>query len=133
MRVLIRSGAGFLIAAALAGCGTAAAPGIPDPLATAGPPGPTAGSRAEATVLAGLLLSRLDLPPGASRLPPEPLPASLRDPASGCECPTTYVDVHQMFAAAQPVASMVTALEARAPAGQGAVAVIISQALRLTP
>ena len=117
MRVPIRLGAGLVLAAALAGCGTGTAPYTPDPLATAAPPGPPAGSRAEAAALAGQLLSRLDLPPGASRLPPEPLSASLREPASGCECPTTYIDVHQVFAGPQPVASVVTALEARAPAG----------------
>jgi len=59
----------------------------------------------------------LRLPPGALRLPAEPLPPSLSQPAFGCEGCTAYVDVHQLFAVAAPVASVVAILSARAPAG----------------
>jgi hypothetical protein len=116
MRVLIRTGLALAALAALAACGTATAP-VPDPLSTAMPPGPPPGSRAEATTLAGLLLSRLDLPPGALRQAGEPLPPSLSQPAYGCAGCTAYVDVHQLFAVAEPVASVVTFLAAHAPAG----------------
>jgi hypothetical protein len=117
MRVLIRTGLVLAVAAALAACGTSPPPDTPDPLATAMPPGPPPGSRAEATTLGGQLLSRLRLPPGALRLPAEPLPPSLSQPAVGCAGCTTYVDVHQLLALAEPVASVVTFFAAHAPAG----------------
>ena len=117
MRVLLRTGLVLAAAAALAACGTAAAPNTPDPLATAMPPGPPPGSGAEATALGGQLLSELRLPPGTLRLADEPLPPSLSEPAYGCAGCTDYVDVHQLFAAPEPVDSVVTFLAAHAPAG----------------
>jgi hypothetical protein len=117
MGVLIRTSLVLAAAAALAACGTATAPHPPHPLATAMPPGPPSGSRVEATEFAGLLLSKLHLPPGALRLPAEPLPASPGQPWFGCAGCTTYVDVYQRFAVAEPVASVVTRLAAHAPAG----------------
>jgi hypothetical protein len=117
MRVLIRTGLVLASLAAVAACGTATAPYSPDPLATAMPPGPPPGSRAEATALGGLLLAQLHLPPGALRLPGQPLPPSLSEPAFGCAGCTAYVDVHRLFALAEPVASVVTVLATHAPAG----------------
>jgi hypothetical protein len=117
MQVLIRTGLAVAAAMALAGCGTTAAPSTPDPLATAVPPGPPPGSRAEATALGGQLLSRLHLPPGALRLPSASPPPALSQPVSGCAGCTAYVDVYQLFAVAAPVASVVTVLAAHAPAG----------------
>ncbi|MGH3152738.1 MAG: hypothetical protein ACRDOB_18685 [Streptosporangiaceae bacterium] len=112
---------------ALAACGTAAAPHPKDPhpkdphprdpRATAMPPGPPAGSRAEATALGGLLLSRLRLPPGTLPRPAEPVPQSLSEP--GCAGCIVYADVHRLFAVAEPVASVVATLSAHAPAGLG--------------
>jgi hypothetical protein len=117
MRVAIRMGVVLAAAVALAGCGTGTTPYPGDPLATAMPPGPPAGSRAEAAKFAGLILSRLYLPPGALRLPPEPLPPSLSEPAFGCAGCTAYVDLHQLFAVAQPPDSVVAVLAAHVPAG----------------
>jgi hypothetical protein len=117
MRVLIRTGLILAAVAALAACGTATMPHPRDPPATAMPPGAASGSRAEATALGGLLLSKLRLPPGTLPRPAQSLPPSLSEPALGCAGCTTDVDVHQLFAVAEPAASVVATLSAHAPAG----------------
>jgi hypothetical protein len=118
MRVLIRTGLVLAVAAALAACGTATGPHLRDPRATAMPPGPPAGSRAEATALGGRLLSKLRLPPGTLPLPARFLPPSLSEPpAIGCGGCLVYADVHQLFTVPEPAASVVATFSAHAPAG----------------
>lgn len=118
MRVLIRIGLILAAAAALAACGTATGPQPRDPRATAMPPGPPAGSRAEATALGGQLLSKLRLPPGTLPRPAKFLPPSLSGPpAIGCGGCLVYADVHQLFTVPEPAASVVAAFSAHAPAG----------------
>jgi hypothetical protein len=115
--------------ATLTACGSAAAPpaGGPHPPAVqpdaAHPrsplPTPPAGSRAEAVALAGSLLSRLILPPGASRLPHAPLPPSLAESAYGNGDVTPSLDQYQLFALAQPMSAAAAFLAAHVPPGLG--------------
>ena len=122
-------------AAALAACGSVAAPpasgphsSLATPLASGAPPAsatpsapatpdPPSGSRAEAAALARLILSRLQLPPGARRLPPDPLPPSLSQPATGYAGSATSLDQHQLFALTQPMGTAAAFLAAHLPAG----------------
>lgn len=119
--------------AALAACASVTAPpaGGSDPGASrpaaavrpdaARPPspvsGPPAGSRAEAAALARQLLSRLVLPSGARRLPPEPVPPALTAPAYGPAAVTPSLDQYRLFALAQPMAAAAAFLAAHVPAG----------------
>ena len=112
-----------LAAASLAGCGTASAlpAGGPssDPARTtqaSAIPGPPAGSRAEATALAGKLLSRLRLPAGTRRLPPAPAPPFLSQPAEE-PADSALVDVHRFFAAPLPSNALSAYLVAHVPDG----------------
>jgi hypothetical protein len=115
---------------ALAACGSVAAPpasgphsspgGLPLASATrpaAAVPGPPAGSQAEAAALARRMLSRLRLPPGARRLPPDPLPPALRQPAIEIASGTASLDQHQLFALTQPMDTAATFLAVHVPAG----------------
>jgi hypothetical protein len=126
MRVGIGASLVLAIAATLAAtatltaCGSAAAPPAsgPHPGRTASAvPGPPPGNRAEAAALAGRILSRLRLPPGARRLPPTPLPSSLSEPAFQYAGGAAYLDLHQLFAVALSMNSVATALAAHVPAG----------------
>ncbi len=74
-------------------------------------------SRAEAAALAGQLLSRLRLPAGARRLPATPLPASVSQPAFFPVASVTYLDLHRLFAVAQPLDALAEIMAARVPAG----------------
>jgi len=132
--------AASLTAVSLAGCGTVrvpsastpsarpgaatSAPGLPTRLAhsslTTPAPGlaaPPAGSRAEATALAGRLLSLLELPAGARRLPATSLPPSLREPATEVAGASASLDLYRLFAVPQPLDALAGALAARVPAG----------------
>jgi hypothetical protein len=110
-------------ASTLAGCGTvtvppagarSARPGASTPAPAV--PGPPAGSRAEATALAGRLLSRLRLPSGARRLPATPLPPAVRQ-AYAAPGGADHLDLYRLFAAAQPMNALAGVLAARVPAG----------------
>jgi hypothetical protein len=127
MRVVTRTilvlATASLAAASLAGCGTASAlaAGGPssDPARTTQAPGipaPPAGSRAEATALAGKLLSRLRLPAGTRRLPPAPAPPFLGQPAYE-PADSDLLDVHRFFAAVLPPAALSSYLVAHVPDG----------------
>ena len=83
-------------------------------------PGPPSGSRAEAAALAGQLLSRLPLPPGTGRLPQDPLPQSLREPAYGPADVTPSLDQYRLFALPQPMNTAAAYLAAHVPVGLGA-------------
>ena len=132
--------AASLTAVSLAGCGTVRVPsastpsarpgaatsarGLPTRLAhstlTTPAPGlaaPPAGSRAEATALAGRLLSLLELPAGARRLPATSLPPSLREPATEVAGASASLDLYRLFAVPQPLDALAGALAARVPAG----------------
>jgi hypothetical protein len=123
-------------AVALAACGSVVAPpasgprsspgGTPRASATrsapatrsaAAIPRPPAGNRAEAAALARLLLSRLRLPPAARRLPPDPLPPSLSQPATQYAGAPASLDQHQLFALTQPMDAAAAFLAAYVPAG----------------
>jgi hypothetical protein len=82
-----------------------------------GVPGPPAGSRSEAAALARLLLSRLRLPAASRRLPPDPLPPSLSQPATQYASGSASFDQHQLFALAQPLGAAAAFLAAHLPAG----------------
>ena len=121
MRVLIGVALVLATVAALAACGTVAAP-------AAGPhahpadttpviPGPPGGSRAQAAALAGQVLARLQLPAGTRRLPPKPVPPSLREPALGTAIGDTSFDLPQFFVVPQPMGAVEAGLAAHAPAG----------------
>ncbi|HTX26946.1 MAG TPA: hypothetical protein VME19_08025 [Streptosporangiaceae bacterium] len=123
MRVVIAVIGAMVTAASLAACGTAAAPRAAGPdLHTAGAtltgavPGPAAGSRAEATALAQELLSRLRLPAGTRRLPATPLPAPVSDAFAAPGGPDD-LNLHQLFAVAQPLDALAAVMAARVPAG----------------
>jgi len=120
MRVLVRAGLVLATTATLAACGSVAAPtasGHPaDGKPASASPGPPAGSRAEAAALAKLMMSRLRLPSGARRLPPTPVPRSLREPPLWVEAAAT-IDVHWLFELEQPMAAAAAILTARVPAG----------------
>ena len=106
----------------LAGCGTRMAdqsarqsardrPGL---AATAGSPG--AGSAAGAHGLAGRLLTRLVLPPGARPVRMRALPPLLRQPqipAGG----THEADVHRLFLLSEPMSAVQSFLRAHLPTG----------------
>ena len=123
-------------AVALAACGSVVAPPASGPRSSPGGtprasatrsapatrsaatiPGPPAGNRAEAAALARLMLSRLRLPPGARRLPPDPLPPSLSQPATEIAGGTASLGQHQLFALAQPMDAAAAYLAAHVPAG----------------
>jgi hypothetical protein len=123
-------------AVALAACGSVVAPPSSGPRSSPGGtprasatrsapatwsapafPGPPAGNRAEAAALARLMLSRLLLPPAARRLPPDPLPPSLSQPAAQYASGTASLDQHQLFALAQPMDTAAAYLAAHVPAG----------------
>jgi hypothetical protein len=119
----------FTAATTLAACGTVAAPATGPHSSSAGTPmtsatrsapavpGPPAGSRAQAAALARLMLSRLRLPPGSRRLPPDPLPPSLSQPATEIAGGNASLDQHQLFALAQPMDAAAAFLAARIPPG----------------
>jgi len=111
------------LAAGLAGCGTVSVPSAGDPSARPGVttpapgiPAPPPGSRAEATALAGQLLSRLRLPAGTRRLPPAPAPPFLSQPASE-PADGALLDEHRFFAVAQPPGALSDYLVAHVPDG----------------
>jgi hypothetical protein len=129
VRPLPSSLAALTVAVALAACGSVVAPpaagpsspsGTPLASATRSPtaaPAPPAGSRAEAAALARLMLSRLRLRPGARRLPPNPLPPSLTQPATEIASGTASLDQHQLFALTQPMDPAAAFLAAHVPPG----------------
>jgi hypothetical protein len=107
-------------AMALAACGSVVAPpasGQHSSPAAPAIPGPPAGSRAEAAALARQMLSRLRLPPGTRRLPPDPLPPSLRQPAARYALGPASFDQRQLFALAQPMDAVANFLVAWVPPG----------------
>jgi hypothetical protein len=83
-------------------------------------PGPPAGGRAEAAALARLLLSRVPLPPGTGRLPQDPLPPSLREPAYGPAVVTPSLDQYRLFALLEPMNTAAAYLAAHVPVGLAA-------------
>ena len=120
-------GASLVLAAVvtLAACGTATAtggtgrtgaPSSGGPTSASAVPSPSAGSRTEAAVLAQQMLSRLRLPAGARRLPPDPLPPALSDPATWLAGGAVSLDQHQLFALTQPMATAAAFLAAHGPA-----------------
>ena len=128
----IRASLVFAAAVSLAACGSVVAPpasgphsspaGTPLASATRSAPAipaPPAGSRAQAAALARQMLSRLRLPPGTRRLPPDPLPPSLSQPATEIAGGTASLDQHQLFALAQPMDAAAAFLAARVPPGLG--------------
>jgi hypothetical protein len=123
MRIPVSACLALATVAALAACGTVAAPaGGPhahpaDP--TPAIPGPPGGSRAEAAALAGQVLARLQLPAGTRRLPPMPVPPSLREPALGPATGDTSFDLPQFFVVPQPMDALEAGLAAHAPVGMG--------------
>jgi hypothetical protein len=80
---------------------------------------PPSGSRPEATALARQLLSRLILPPAASRLPQSPLPPFLTGPAYEATHVTPSLDRYQQFALVQPMDTAAAFLAAHVPPGLG--------------
>ena len=123
MRVLVRAGLVLAIAVTLAACGSVAAPTASRPHAHPGGstpasarPGPPAGSRAEAAALARLMMSRLRLPSGARRLPPTPVPRSVREPPLWVQA-AAAIDVHWFYELQQPMAAAAAILTARVPGG----------------
>lgn len=117
-------------AVALAACGSVVAPPASGPHSSPGGtplasatrsvpaiPGPPGGSRAEAAALARQMLSRLRLPPGTRRLPPDPLPPSLHQPAAQYALGPASFDQHQLFALAQPMDAVANFLVAWVPPG----------------
>jgi len=121
----MRMRAGLVVAAAatLAACGSVAAPTASGPHARASGTtaasarrSPQAGSQAEATALARLMLSRLRLPEGARQLPPTPVPPSVREPALWVDAHSA-IDVHRLFELRQPMATAAATLTAHVPAG----------------
>jgi predicted small lipoprotein YifL len=118
MRVLIRSAALLATAVSLAACGGAAPTALPMRAAAANvssstPGTPVAGSRAEAVALARLLLSRLDLPAGARRLP-QPLPLLLQPSLFGVVA--DGIAVHQLFLLSQPMDAAAAIMAEHVPA-----------------
>jgi hypothetical protein len=124
VRVLMTAGLAVTAAAALAACSSVAAPAAPAaghdkaPVRAKAAPAvrvPPVGSQAEASALARLTLSRLDLPAGARRLPPSPVPAALRQPPvlDG----VASVDLHELFKLQQPMGTAASFLVARVPRG----------------
>jgi hypothetical protein len=123
MRALTGAVLVLATAASLAACGTVSVPAAggagAHPSGTtraAADPGPPAGSRAEATALAGRLLSGLPAPAGARRLPATPLPASVRA-AFAAPAGADHLDLHRLFAVARPMDALAGVLAARVPAG----------------
>lgn len=123
MRIPVSACLALATVAALAACGTVAAPAGGPHAHPAGPtpaiPGPPGGSRAEAAALAGQVLARLQLPAGTRRLPPTPVPPSLREPALGPATGDTSFDLPQFFVVPQPMDALEAGLAAHAPAGMG--------------
>lgn len=76
---------------------------------------PPAGSPAEAHALAAELLTRLPLPAGARRLPPNPTPQSV-DPALWGGAAAAF-DVHELFKLPEPITSAAAFLAAHVPRG----------------
>jgi hypothetical protein len=122
MRETLVLAATVAAAASLTACGTVAAPsaGKSEPartlVALTGRGGPPAGTRAEATALARRMLSRLRLPGGARRLPAQPVPSALRDPALWAGG-VAALDQHRLFRLRQPMRAVAAAWTAHAPAG----------------
>ena len=122
MRVSIRVGLVLATVALLAACRHVAAPVASEPrvhpggtqLAAMGDP--PAGSRAEAVMLARLMLSRLRLPVGARRPPSAPVPPSLRSPSLWGGA-ADQLDLHQIYELRQPMDAVAAVLTAQAPAG----------------
>jgi hypothetical protein len=77
---------------------------------------PPAGTRAESVALARKLLSKLRLPAGSRRLPPEPVPPQLRQ-VSLWGLATASLDTHRLFELPQSMASVAATLTAHVPAG----------------
>jgi len=77
---------------------------------------PPAGSRARAQALAGQLLTRLALPPGARPVRLRVLPPSLRQPQIGGVW-THAADVHRLFLVREPVTAVRGFLRTHLPAG----------------
>jgi hypothetical protein len=123
VRIPVSVSACLAAAATLTACGSVAPPASgthPHPGGTTrAMTGPPAGSKAEAAALAQLMLSRLRLPPGASRLPSSPVPSSLSEPAAGYAGGSASLDQYQLFAAPQSMGTVAAFLAARAPAGMG--------------
>ena len=110
------------LAVTLTACGSVVTPPATGPSPSATPsaaaiPGPPAGSRAEAAALARQLLARLRLPPGARRLPSEPLPPSLSEPAVQYAGGSASLDQYRLFALTQPMATAAALLAAQVPPG----------------
>jgi hypothetical protein len=123
MRLLINAGLAVAAAALLAACATVTPSAVGHRHGHAhharlvsGIPAPPAGSRAEATALARLMLSRIDLAVGARRLPPMPVPAALRQPAL-FGLAAASLDLHELFVLPQPMATAASFLGAHVPNG----------------
>lgn len=120
MLLSIRSAVLFAMAVGLAACGGVAPTAQPTRVAATNvsssmPGTPVAGSRAEAVALARLLLSRLRLPAGARRMPPEPLPLSVQPNLWGVVA--DGLDIHELFQLSQPMVAAAAIMTAHVPAG----------------
>lgn len=125
MQAVVRTGLVALASVALAACGSVAVPTTnrPGPHPESPKPmsiksvsaisAPPAGTRAEADALARKLLSKVRLP-GAHRLPPMPVPQSLRQPSLSGGA-TASVDLHRLFELPQPMQAVAAALAAKVP------------------
>ncbi len=132
-RAAIRTVAATVAAAvALAACGSVVAPPASGPRSSPGGTPRASATRSRGTVaavpsargqpgraaaLARLMLSRLRLPPAARRLPPDPLPPSLSQPATEIAGGTASLGQHQLFALTQPMDAAAAYLAAHVPAG----------------
>jgi len=118
---LVRPVLALAATAALAGCASAppltAGMAAAHPSATSSPVihAPPAGDRAEAAALAAQLLSRLRLPRGARRLPPNPSPRSVVP--SLWAGATAALDVHELFEVPEPMTAAAAVLAAHVPTG----------------
>ncbi len=106
----------------VAACGSPARPAVGRPTlrlihisADSVQPVPPAGSRAEAYALATELLSRLRLPAGARRLPPNPAPSSVDPSLWGGAA--AALDVHELFELPDSITATAAVLAADVPAG----------------
>lgn len=78
-------------------------------------PVPPAGSRAEAHALATELLTRLRLPAGARRLPPNPTPQAVEPSLWGGAA--AALDVHELFELPESITAAAALFAARVPPG----------------
>jgi hypothetical protein len=123
MRFLINAALAVAAAAALTACGTVARPAVGHRQAHArraklasAVPAPRAGNRAEATALARLMLARIELPVGARRLPPTPVPLALRQPAL-LGLAAASLDLHELFALPESMGTAASFLAKHVPRG----------------